>query len=106
MPGYNRRRSILDPTFRDAQGAINPMIRLLLTGCARGLLVPAHADENQAGSDATDKDACAPPAGGSTAAHRVFELRTYHTNEGKLDRPAQAVPRPHLPSCSRSTAPS
>ena len=43
------------------------------------------------------------PVAHAQGANRVFELRTYTTNEGKLPSTPGALPRSHDEDCSRST---
>ena len=63
------------------------MRRLLFTGLALlAGLTPARADEKTKPEPATNKEAaCESCSEAPPVAHRVFELRTYHVNEGKLD---------------------
>ena len=66
------------------------MIRLMLTGVmALACMVPARAEEKTQATPGKDKGAacegCAGCGQESQGASRVFELRTYYLNEGKLD---------------------
>jgi hypothetical protein len=66
------------------------MIRLMLTGLlVLAWMVPARADEKAKATPGKDKGAacegCACCGEDSQATPRVFELRTYYLNEGKLD---------------------
>ena len=55
------------------------MIRLLMTAVlVAAWMVPAPAKEEKAVGESG-------PKAGDAPAHRVFELRTYYLNEGKLD---------------------
>jgi hypothetical protein len=64
------------------------MIRLMLTGLLlAACMVPARGEEKRKAKAPAVKDkeaACDCCADDSSTAHRVFELRTYHLNEGKL----------------------
>jgi hypothetical protein len=68
------------------------MIRLLMT-CLLGMagmvmagMVPARAGEKSTAATGHGKEAaCENCGGGAQADQRVFELRTYYLNEGKLD---------------------
>src|SRR5262249_42005684 len=87
--GYNRRAIPPRPEFLDAQGASISMKRLLLMGLLLGAgLAASRADEKKAKpAPATGQQAACECCCGdeSAATHRVYELRTYYTNENKLD---------------------
>jgi uncharacterized protein (DUF1330 family) len=66
------------------------MIRLMMTGLlVMAWMIPARAEEKPRPTPAQDKGAagerCAGCGEDSQTPSRVFELRTYHLNEGKLD---------------------
>jgi hypothetical protein len=65
------------------------MIRVLMAGLVlMAWMAPARAEEKTKAPGGKEESAASEaPRGGqeSSAAHRVFELRTYYTNEGKLN---------------------
>jgi hypothetical protein len=64
------------------------MIRLMMIGLmVTAWMVPARADEKSKAAFGKDKDAARESCCGDEppATQRVFELRTYYLNEGKLD---------------------
>ena len=81
--GYNRMGAISSIAFKNNQER-QPMIRFVMTGLlVAAWMVPAHAEEK---SKLKASSPAAAQSGGqaSDSGHRVFELRTYYLNDGKL----------------------